>query len=165
MDRQGLDSIVLLRPIRRAQLENRRSRLQLELDNRNTLPEGDPRRIGGPENVDNYPVLFEFDGSNLPADSRGIPEGRPLGGESSVYGTVDLGERLVRVYAPEANIAEVQQELSAIFGHSDFEVLPLEAMEGLATTGAAAQTAAATEAHLTMLERLFSEAIRYYGEL
>ncbi len=114
----------------RTKFASRLSMLEDEMAVRMRFPAGHPRRVGGPENLQNFPILFEFDASGLRSRSRkGVEPGHALGGEGSVYDPIDLKTRLRRVYVPEANMEDAQRRLQQILGHSNFEVLPMEAVD------------------------------------
>ncbi|MEQ1570434.1 MAG: hypothetical protein ABMA64_32675, partial [Myxococcota bacterium] len=132
--------------IPKPKITQRLSQLEREMQLREAFPHDHPRYLGGPGNESNYPILFEFDGSGLRTAARGdVSPGGMLGGEASVYDQINLGERLVRVFVPEAHRAEAAAQLERILGHNNFEVLSLEgARAGLNTAGDAATTGDAT---------------------
>ncbi len=138
-------------------------RLRDEMDLRMALPAHHPRRLGGPGNVQNYPILFEFDTSGL--DTTPIPRGgagSPLAGEATVPYSLDLTTRLQRVYVPLDQVDDVQQRLAGILGHSDFEVIAIEALDSLPATGAIGSTRAATYDTLGGLQDNFLSIQRAY---
>ncbi len=108
---------------------SRLAQLQDEMAVRMRFPADHARRIGGPENLQNFPIMFEFDADGLASRSRGLPGGQPLGGEGWIDEAIDLRTRLRRVYVPEANVEEARTRLAAILGHADFEVIPMEALD------------------------------------
>jgi hypothetical protein len=146
------------------QFASQLEKLQTELDLRDMLPSSHPRRVGGPGNVEAYPVLFEFDLDGMNTRARpDVKEGQMLGGEGMAYDSIDLPQRMSRAYAPEANLEEFRARLEQIVGHSNFEVLPLEALGGL-PQGPATGSRQATFEGLHGLQRNFEEIQRMYQQ-
>ncbi len=144
------------------QFQSQLGKLRSEMDIRLALPEGSPRRLGGPGQLDNYPVLFEFDGQGLNHRGRpGVSSDGMLGGEGSVYDPIDLRQRLVRAYAPMENMQDLHARLKEILGHDNFELIPLEATSG-STPTLSQSTRSATRDGLTELERSFQASERAY---
>lgn len=128
-------------------------KLQLEKQLRDKLPKSHPGRRGGPNNCQNFPVLFEFDLANLNvAERHDVKPGGSLGGEASLYGQADLRQRLVRFYAPAEKLEETRQRLAAIVGHQNFEALAIEALATL--PGEGSYTGSSRVTTLALLEKL-----------
>jgi hypothetical protein len=86
-----------------------------------------------------------------------------LGGEGWIDESIDLSQRIVRVYVPEANRAETMARLEQILGHRNFEVLSIEgARAGLQGTGDAARTADATLDGLGQLQKQVDDILGFY---
>jgi hypothetical protein len=130
----------------KAQLQNLYDRLQGEIEARGKLPKDHPRRRGELSNDSNFPLLFEFENQGLDVRDDGGYASREQGsmeaktyntelmGERMVYGgTIDLKPRIRRVYCPVDKIDEVSQKLTTIMGHSNFEVLAIEALQEMPT--------------------------------
>jgi hypothetical protein len=138
------------------QIDNRLSQLRQELARRNQMPANHPLREGGPAHTTDYPVLFEFDGQGLNTRARGdVQPGGPLGGEAMVYDPIDLRTRLRRVYVPAERVSDARSRLQRILGHNNFEVIPIEALDALQSTGVARRTQAATQQLLRQLQENF----------
>ncbi|MEM9693649.1 MAG: PAAR domain-containing protein, partial [Myxococcota bacterium] len=162
---RGQERAMIMGPDR-TQIDNRLGQLSDELDARNALPPEHPRRVGGPDNLEDYPVVFEFRQDNLNIESipgRTGEAGVPLGGEAMHHGSIDLGDDLVRAYAPAAHVDDLRQRLSQTLGHDNFEVLPLESTSGLNPQGRAATTEAATAKNSEDLEQMFSMVVDLAG--
>jgi hypothetical protein len=147
----------------RAKIEEKLARLNAELRHRLTLKPWDPRRIGGRDGMESYPVMFEFDTAGLPVEHRGIRPGGALGGEASVNAPIDLRTRLRRVYVPADRVPEVTGRLQKLLGHDQFEVLPLEATNAVPAGGLTESSRAATNVGLADLEKRFEAASRAYA--
>lgn len=141
-------------------------KLRLEKQLRDKLPKGHPGRSGGAENVQNFPVLFEFDLTGLKVNRRwDVKEGGSLGGEASVHGQIDLRQRLIRFYAPAEKLEETRQRLAAIVGHQNFEALAIEALATLPGPGSYTGSARVnTLATLQELQQNFIEIQKAYEE-
>lgn len=149
---------------RKQHFQSRLHQLQQELSLRSDkLPSGHPRLQGDRPDIANYPVLFEFDASGLPTSVRpDVKPGGTLGGEASVHASVDLRKRLTRAYAPLDQVDDLRQRLQATLGHSQFEVLALEAVDNLPAPGHLGASRAATYKTLVELEQSFRAVIRAY---
>ncbi len=125
-------------------------KLQGEADIRKLLSPHHPRRQGKSYSESTYPLLFEFDLSTCttgpdqdirnPRDlslKDDTVSPRPLGGERSVYKTIDARQQgiLVRVYCPYDHISEVKNKVAKAVGHRDFDVLPIEGLTNLYEPG------------------------------
>ncbi len=141
-------------------------KLQLERQLRDKLPKGHPSRRGGADNVQNFPVLFEFDLSNLKVVRRhDVKDGAALGGEASLYGQVDLRQRLLRFYAPMEKLEETRQRLAAIVGHQHFEAIPIEALAAIPGEGShTGSSRVSTLGTLRQLQQNFIEIQKAYAE-
>jgi hypothetical protein len=121
--------------------ENIAERLQVlerEAQLRSMLPADHPRRVGGPSNVAEYPIVYEFDTEGMTTESvASRKSGASLSGEVVVRDPLDLKSRLLRAYCPEANVPELRARLTEILGHSQFEVLPIESLDQLPKNGVA----------------------------
>ena len=145
-------------------------KLKFEAKRRTKLPADAPERRGGHADADNHPLLFEFDlsTSNVRRELRSdVKRGGALGGEGSVYGPIDLKKALRRVYVPAAHVQEVEQKLAKILGHQDFEVLAMEAVDGLPQPGVIGSSRVATykmmgnlDKESAAVERAYEVAIR-----
>ena len=137
----------------KGQFSSQLEKLQDELVLRMDLPATHPRRVGGQSNLEDYPVLFEFDLDNANVRSRpGMEEGGTFGGEAELHGSVDLKTQLKRVYCPEDQVASVQARLQGILGHSDFEVIPMEATNALPADGFTSGSRAASYGWMSELQ-------------
>lgn len=146
----------------KAQFQSQLDKLTQEMDLRMALPEGNPRRLGGLGQADNYPVMFEFDPDGLDFRARGglDPDGM-LGGEGSVHDIIDLRTRLLRAYAPMNDLPDLHARLKGILGHDNFELIPLEAAQGNIGTRAG-NTFDATRNGLDWLDNSFQAAEHAY---
>jgi hypothetical protein len=147
------------------QFQEQLQKLGKELEVRNQFPPGSARRMGGPGNAEGYPVLFEFDTSKMDVKIEhraGVAPGGMLGGEASIHGGIDLKKRMRRAYAPAEHVSEVQAKLKAIFGHDDFEVIAIEALDGLPDPGMIGGSRKATYKALGEMEKQVSVAERAY---
>ena len=145
------------------------AKLKRELDSRKGLPADSLRRLGGHADPDNHPVLFEFDTSGMGGkiEKAGHKEGAALGGEASVHGSIDLKKRLRRCYCPADHVATVTLKLQKIFGHGNFEVIAIEALDGIPAPGVLGSSRLNTykglrdmEKHMAYVELAWEAAIR-----
>lgn len=149
----------------KGQFVSQLEKLQAELDLRMMLPSNHPRRLGGAANIQNYPVLFEFDTTGLNVQSRpDVSAGSMLGGEAMAYDAIDLRERLLRAYVPMDQVAEVQTRLTGVLGHTNFEVIAIEALDALPEAGVVGSTRAATYQGLNQLQDTFIRIQVAYAE-
>jgi hypothetical protein len=86
----------------------------------------------------------------------------PLGGEAGIHQAIDLKARLIRVYCPAARIPEVQARLKSILGHDRFQVLAIEGLDALPSSGVVGATRALTAEHLLWLDAEFKKAQSKY---
>ncbi|MCK6506501.1 DUF4157 domain-containing protein [Myxococcota bacterium] len=151
----------------RGKFASRLSQLNDEMAIRMRFPADSARRLGGPQNLQNYPILFEFDANGLAQRSRSdVVPGGPLGGEGWVDEAVDLRSRLVRVYVPEANISDAQSRLARILGHSNFEVLPMEAVDdALDATSITQASRTATQGLHGQLEGNWQQSQQFFHQM
>ncbi|MCO5170783.1 MAG: hypothetical protein M9894_31025 [Planctomycetes bacterium] len=141
-------------------------KLQLERQLRDKLPRRHPAREGGPDNAQNFPVLFEFDLSGLKVSQRhDVKPGGTLGGEASVYDQVDLRRRLVRFYAPMEQLEATRQRLAGVLGHENFEALPIEALAAIPGEGShTGSSRVSTLGTLRQLQQNFIEIQQAFAE-
>lgn len=141
-------------------------KLKLERQLRDKLPKQHPARRGGPDNAQNFPVLFEFDLSGLKVSRRyDVKEGGTLGGEASVHDQVDLRRRLVRFYAPMEQLEATRQRLAGILGHENFEALPIEALAAIPGEGShTGSSRVSTLGTLRQLQQNFIEIQQAFAE-
>jgi hypothetical protein len=136
-----------------------------ERSRRADLPADAPGKEGGPQPVDNYPVLFEFETSGLNVKQRKDAQpGDVFGGEASITGSVDLRTRVKRVYVPAAHVAEATAKLRAVIGHDEFEVLALEAARNTPISQDMAVSHAKSMDTLKKNERFFNAVVEAYAE-
>lgn len=128
-------------------------KLELERQLRDKLPKTHPARNGGQENAQNFPVLFEFDLSNVKVVKRhDVKDGGTLGGEASAYDQLDLKQRLVRFYAPLEKLDETRLKVGAMLGHTNFEAIAIEALATIPEQGS--HTGGSRVSTLSALEKL-----------
>lgn len=140
-------------------------KLKREVKRRANLPPDSPVRKGGHVTADNHPMLFEFDmrGSNARRERRPLVKpGGPLGGEGSVHGPIDLKRLIRRVYVPAEHVQATEHKLRAILGHGDFEVIAIEAMDGLPDPGMLGSSRVSTYKMLGQLEKEMEAVDRAY---
>jgi hypothetical protein len=110
-------------------------------------------------------VLFEFDATGLDVRARhDVQAGGMLGGEAMSYSPIDLRESLVRAYAPLDQVEAAQARLSGILGHSNFEVIAIEALDALPQQGMTGSTRLATYSGLQQLQDDFVRVQQMYAE-
>ena len=136
--------------------ESKLKKLSAELARRKELPSGHPGREGGADNVENYAILFEFDATGLPMKHRSdVKAGGVLGGEASIYAPIDLRRCLRRAYVPVEYVPQATVRLREILGHSQFEVVSLEATDAVPQASQASSSRGATFKNLVDLDRDF----------
>ena len=87
-----------------------------------------------------------------------------LGGEASAHNAIDLRQSLVRAYAPLDKVGETQSRLQGILGHSNFEVIAIEALDALPEAGVTSSTRMATYQGLQGLQDGFVKIQQAYAE-
>jgi hypothetical protein len=149
----------------REQLHGRLNQLETEMARRQKLPAGDPIREGGPENLTDYPIVFEFDKAGLPMTSRpDVQPGGALGGEASVHGAIDLKTRLRRAYVPSDKVGDAQARLQGVLGpDAKFEVIALEATDALPAGSYARRSKEATDELQQRLADNASDFVRMFA--
>ncbi|GAB4211633.1 MAG: hypothetical protein OHK0022_46410 [Roseiflexaceae bacterium] len=148
----------------KAQFESQLAKLEAELHVRSLLPPDHPRRLGGPAASDTHPLLFEFDTTGLDKRSVGRPVGGPLSGESMVFDPIDLKSRMPRAFTTLDQVPMVEQRLADIFGHTNFEVLPIESLDSLPTNNLMGSARQQTLKNLEFLERHFQTVQQAYEQ-
>jgi hypothetical protein len=144
----------------KAQFQEHLDKVDRELSRRAALPPDSPGRLGGAGAADNYPILLEFDPTNLHAVPRpdvSADQAGVLSGEASISARIDLPKRLQRAYAPAARVAELRVRLTAILGHGNFEVVALEGLDALPDAGVIGTTRQLTLGNLQGLEADFEQ--------
>jgi hypothetical protein len=140
-------------------------KVKRELVRRKDLPADAPQRLGGRASADTHPLLFEFDTRGMESSVQrfsDVQEGGALGGEGSVTGAIDLKRRLRRVYSPAEHVQAVTQRLQKILGHSDFEVLAIEALDNIPSPGMLGSSRVSTYKGLSQMEKEVAYVERAY---
>ncbi|MEL6349614.1 MAG: hypothetical protein AAFV53_41305 [Myxococcota bacterium] len=88
--------------------------------------------------------------------------GDALAGEVAIRDPIDLVTRISGAYVSYDKIPEATARLRQIFGHAEFEVLPIEALDSLPATGATGRARNATFDGLEEMDLVFRAQMRVY---